>query len=247
MFLSHANSLPAGEPISACPDDAASACQFRKSAIILPHQIVVSALAKDDARRRAAEALISRRYQAQFGISIEVDYPLLLTLAKRSGEVLAAVGLRCASDGPLFLEQYLDRPIELELARHGLGTPRRERIVELGSLASVSNSASLYLVAAMAAYMEAARYGVATVTGTRRLRRLFSLFDFNITNLATARQVRLADQRADWGSYYHDDPWVLAGAVRQCFEAAILRAGPLSTPARRAVLDEIVAQIGKRI
>ncbi|MFO0990677.1 MAG: thermostable hemolysin [Hyphomicrobiales bacterium] len=247
MFLSHTNSLPTGETLSVCRGDAASACQLGKSAIILPHQIVVSALAKDDDKRRAAEALINRRYQAQFGIGIEVDYPLLLTLAKRSGEVLAAVGLRCAADGPLFLEQYLDRPIELELARHGLGTHRREKIVELGSLASVSNSASLYLVAAMAAYMEARRYRVATVTGTRRLRRLFSLFDFKIKTLAAARQERLADQRTDWGSYYNDDPWVLAGTVRQCFEAAILRAESLSTPARRAVLDEIVAQVGERI
>lgn len=246
MFHSHANSLATGEILSVCRGDAVSACQFGESAKILPHKIVVSVLTRNDDKRGAAEALINRRYQAQFGISIEVDYPLLLTLAKRSGEVLAAVGLRCAADGPLFLEQYLERPIELELERHGFGAHRREKIVELGSLASVSNSASLFLVAAMAAYMESGRYGVAAVTGTRRLRRLFSLFDFKITALAAARQEKLADQRTDWGSYYRDDPWVLAGAVRQCFEAAILRAGSLCTPARRAVLDEIVAQVGER-
>lgn len=219
------------------------ACWTKTGTVIVPNEIVVSVLEKHDEERRAAETLINKRYREQFGVSVEVNYPLLLALTKKSGEVLSAVGLRCAADSPLFLEQYLDHPIEFDLERHHLGRHRREQIAELGSFASVSNSASLYLVAAMTAYMETQRYKVVTVTGTQRLRRLFSVFEFELTTLVAARKERLVDQWIDWGSYYDDDPQVLAGNVRQCFEAAVLRARALCTPARWSVLDRIVAQV----
>ena len=205
--------------------------------------MVVSLLKRDAASRRRAEAFIADRYEAQFGARIAVSYPLLLCLTSTSGEMLAAVGLRCAGDGPLFLEQYLDQPIDLALGACWPGPHRRDRIVELGSLASVNNGASLYLVAAMAAYMEVRGFEVATVTGTRRLRRLFELFDFNFVTLGSARRDRLIDASANWGSYYDDDPQILAGQVRQCFEAAVLRARVLSAPSRGATLDGIISQV----
>ncbi len=196
---------------------------------------------------RAAQDLIATRYAQQFGVRLVPHYPRFLALqcpgGDIGGDILSAVGIRSAADGPLFLEQYLDQPVQDVLVQRGLGRHGRSRIVELGSLASTSNCASLYLIAAMAAYMQQKGHAVATVTGTRRLRRIFSLFDFNLTSLCAARRERLIDPRQDWGSYYEDDPQVLAAPVRHCFDAAVLQATALNTSKRSGMLDSIVRQV----
>ncbi|MFT3673674.1 thermostable hemolysin [Aestuariivirga sp.] len=203
----------------------------------------VRLLTADDKDRRAAQDLIARRYEEQFGVRIVPDYPQFLTLQSGTGGLLSAVGIRRAADAPLFLEQYLDQPVEDVLAGAGLGRHPRSAIVELGSLASLSNRASLYLIAAMAAYMQQKGFAVATVTGTRRLRRIFSLFDLDLSTLAAARAERLTGPTRNWGSYYDDDPQVLAAPVAHCFEAAVLNATALNVSKRSGVLDSIVAQV----
>lgn len=208
-----------------------------------PDALQVRLLAPDDKDRRSAQDLIARRYEEQFGVRIVPDYPQFLTLQNRSGDIQSAVGIRRAADAPLFLEQYLDQPVEEALAVAGLGRHPRSAIVELGSLASLSNRASLYLIAAMAAYMQQKGFAVATVTGTRRLRRIFSLFDLDLSTLAAARAERLTGPARDWGSYYDDDPQVLAAPVAHCFEAAVLKATALNVSKRSGVLDSIVAQV----
>lgn len=208
-------------------------------------KLLVVALKKTDPGRLAAERLIADQYKAHFGIEIAVDYPVLFSLQQQSGEMISTVGIRCAGDGPLFLEQYLNRSIEQELERGGLGRHQRHSVVELGSLASVNRRASLYLISAMAAYMHAKDYAVATVTGTERLRRMFSLFELDLTKLASASRSQLKNPDADWGTYYDDDPQVLAASVPHCFDAAVINARESKLVNRSGTLEQILSQVQK--
>jgi hypothetical protein len=231
------------EDLFLSPLQALQEARLQKRAPAAANDIAVKLFDATHAGYRAAQDLIATRYAQQFGVRLVPHYPHFLALQTLGGDILSAVGIRSAADAPLFLEQYLDQPVEDVLVQRGLGRHARGRIVELGSLASNSNRASLYLIAAMAAYMQQKGYAVATVTGTRRLRRIFSLFDFNLTTLCAARRERLNDPRQDWGSYYEDDPQVLAAPVQHCFDAAVLQATALNASKRSGMLDSIVRQV----
>jgi len=191
---------------------------------------------------QAARRFIEARYHEIFGSQAGVRYPNLLGLSDERGRLIAAVGIRRASDGPLFLEHYLHAPAETVIAAatgHGTG---RSGIVELGSFAARSSRAATYLVIAMAAYMQHQGYSHALVTSTGRLRRLFSLFDFDLSCLGEAHKDDLPDHGTNWGHYYDDAPRVLAGAVPHCY-AAVLRERDRQTNAtRRGIIDNLIAQ-----
>src|SRR5688500_5530748 len=79
---------------------------------------------------------IRNRYAAVHGARPS-DFPAFLSRMRSPG-VGAALGYRRASAGPLFLEAYLDEPIEDAVGRHLGASVSRDRIVEVGSLAANS-------------------------------------------------------------------------------------------------------------
>jgi Thermostable hemolysin len=174
-----------------------------------------------DPRRGEAEALIEAAYRRCYGGAVSGHFPNLMALRNGSGAVVAAAGFRWARSEPLFLEQYLDVPIDEAVARIG---PRhdREGIVEIGSLATDGGGASAALFAALAKHLEAEGATFAAATATRRLRRLFTLVNFETSQIAVADRTRLGGAADIWGAYYEHDPVVVGGGVGVC--AARLRA-----------------------
>src|SRR5512138_982844 len=83
------------------------------------------------ADRASVEAFISQRFAESFGSRIEAFMPRLFSVRSRDGEIRGAFGLRSAHC-KLFLEQYLDAPIEQVIAAR-TGTPvGRRPIIEVG-------------------------------------------------------------------------------------------------------------------
>jgi hypothetical protein len=77
--------------------------------------------------------------------------PELIALFDAGGQILAAVGFRSADGENLFLEHYLDTPVEHAIACHSTrALPQREGIVEIGNLASIDRGASRKLFAVLA-------------------------------------------------------------------------------------------------
>lgn len=105
---------------------------------------IIPAFAND---RAEVEKFITDIYAQAYDASIAVHYPILMSVRNAQGKILAATGFRSAACEKLFLENYLDAPIEA-LA----GVPR-EKIVEVGNLASNGGGASLFLFAAISAYL----------------------------------------------------------------------------------------------
>jgi hypothetical protein len=87
----------------------------------------------DDPGRSEVEAFIRRIYADRYGAELECFAPVLVSLCDEDG-LVAAAGYRDASRGRLFLERYLDAPVESLLATQAGAAPRRGGIVEVGHL-----------------------------------------------------------------------------------------------------------------
>ncbi len=132
-------------------------------------------------------------------------------LASRSGAVL---GYRRAGDEALFLEAYLDEPIEDLIAPIYGRRVRREAIIEIGNLASTNAMAMIELWGAAANDLGASGE-IVVATLTRSLRAMFRRIGIVIHELCPAGEGRVAGLGSDWGSYYAQDPYVCAGEIRQ--------------------------------
>lgn len=81
------------------------------------------------------ERFIYRMFARRFGARVQRIASALVWLGgPDSGDIVAAAGSRSAKDGGLFLERYLDRPIEQCLADPGQPVVSRAGIVEVGYL-----------------------------------------------------------------------------------------------------------------
>lgn len=182
--------------------------------------------------RRRVEAYIEATYAEAFNGRIRAHYPTLMSVQDAEGQIHAAVGFRLAGEEPLFLERYLDDPIEVALGQAtGLATARAG-VAEIGNLASQSAGASLFLFMAMARHLRQLGCDHAVATATRQLRRTFARVGFPIRRLTTADPARLGPEAGDWGGYYDRDPEVLAGAIAPALEplAHLLLVEPPAIP-----------------
>ncbi len=175
--------------------------------------VEIRVVTRGHAERRLIEAFIEDVYRRSHDASITTHYPTLLSLHGAGGDVLAAVGLRSAARDRLFLEQYLQSPVEDAIAA-ATGRPiGRAEIAEIGSLASLGNGASVFLVIAAATFLDTRRFSYAVVTANDAMRRIICTFGFDHTVLGAARGEALADGGRNWGSYYGCGPQMLAGPV----------------------------------
>ena len=175
--------------------------------------VEIRVVTQGHADRLYIEAFIEDVYRRSHGASVTTHYPTLLSLHGAGGDVLAAVGLRSAARGRLFLEQYLQGPVEDAIAA-ATGRPiGRAEIAEVGSLASLGNGASVFLVIAAATFLDTRRFSYAVVTANDAMQRIIRTFGFAHTVLGAAHGEALADGGRNWGSYYSCGPQMLAGPV----------------------------------
>lgn len=203
--------------------------RVRRFTTIEPRVISIHHLLRPE--RVRVEAFLDRAYARAFGGRIRSHYPTLMSLQDRAGRIHAAAGFRLAGQGQLFLEQYLDSPVEQALAPDRAGVARRDQIAEIGNLASDSRGASVFLFLALARHLDRQGCTHAVATATRQLRRSFARVGFATRRLAAADPRRLAETAADWGSYYQCDPEVHAGAIAPALPAlaSLLLAEPAPT------------------
>ena len=157
--------------------------------------------------RQDVENFIKATYEKNYNAEIRVDYPFLMSVHNEAGDILAALGFRYAEATPLFLEHYIDRPIE-----NILGCPRDE-IVEIGNLASAGQGALNLLFAALASYLKNRDICYAVITGTDALHRHFKKMGFNPSKICDADISSVQGDGQSWGSYYDTQPRVLAGSL----------------------------------
>ena len=166
--------------------------------------------------REKVEAFIRDIYGKAYHADIGIHYPTLMSVRTESGQILAATGFRYAVEEPLFLEQYLGQPVEQRLTRQYGQTIPRTAIVEIGNLASSGGGASVYLFAALSAYLYTRGIRYATITGTHTLRDRLQKLGLGPQELCAADPLLLPEaERECWGSYYEQRPQVLSGSVAE--------------------------------
>jgi len=178
-------------------------------------------------RRKDVESFITQRFLEVHGARISCFMPELLALFDGQGQVLAAVGIRAADTQRLFLEYYLDSPVEQVIVERSGVFDERSVIVEIGNLASRDRSASHALFTILARRLLEQQYEWAVFTGCSALQRMFATLGIETLTLGRALQARLPQDQQTWGGYYEDNPQVVAGRVscgRRVFESLVAAA-----------------------
>lgn len=166
--------------------------------------------------RTEAEAFVADAFADAYDARIDHFMPALLTLRNDAGALLAVLGLRRPDVDPLFLECYLDEPVEACLQRHTDQPVSRKDLVEVGNFAVGAAGGGRWLITALTAYLYSAQLRWAVFTCGPRLQNAFRRLGVELVDLAPADPLCLAPaERSAWGSYYAQQPRVMAANVAQ--------------------------------
>jgi hypothetical protein len=185
------------------------------------------------ARRASVEDYVRDSFRRFYAAEVRQFMPVLMGLRDDAGQILGALGLRAAAAEPLFLEHYLDRPIEQTLSASTGRPVDRTAIMEVGNLAVSASGGSYWLIAALTAYLHALGVQWVVFTIGPYLRNAFARLGLSPIDLGPAHADRLPPaERGAWGSYYRQRPRVMAGEVACGYRALLQIAGP-GSPAQQ--------------
>ncbi len=119
--------------------------------------------------------------------------------------------LRGADGRALYLEQYLDQPVEAAIAAATGHSVERSHVVEVGNLAGANCRTAVRMVALLPGQLMAGGYRWIVFTATSAVREILLGFGAPLVELARAEGARIATGADDWGRYYESDPRVFAG------------------------------------
>ncbi len=171
----------------------------------------LAATPKGDPQRGELESYVREAFARKHSADVQTFMPTLLSFRDASAALCGVVGLRPAADSSLYLERYLDTPVETALSAATGSTVRRDQIVEVGNLAGRNCRAAMRMVAQLPAYLLAQEFRWITFTATSTVRELLLGFGAPLVELARAEHARVAGGRDQWGTYYETDPRVFAG------------------------------------
>jgi hypothetical protein len=162
--------------------------------------------------RVALESYVGQQFLRAYDARVTEFLPDLLSM-ECQGSFSAAAGIRPARDAELFVERYLDDPVQDVLSELIGSRLSRYGIVEIGNLAATHRGATLLFFVIQAAILSAARYDWAIFAATRQVRKIVDKLQFVTFDLGTADPARLGPEAASWGSYYDTDPRVVVADV----------------------------------
>jgi hypothetical protein len=158
------------------------------------------------ASRDSLQHFIQTGFDKHYGAAVAHFMPHLAGV-HRHGAWQAVLGLRFAGSEPLFIEQYLDAPIEQVLAARGLSATRQD-IAEIGHLFAESRPALMQLFLLIAQGLHQLKMSTLVFTATRDVRVLLKRHGIELLPLSPADPARLGDKAAAWGRYYDTCPEV---------------------------------------
>ncbi len=167
--------------------------------------------------RPEVEKFIQRIFRQAYGANVRNFMPKILCLRDTQRHLRAVAGMRYAEKEDLFLERYLDKPVEDVIASHAGVAVFRHGIVEIGNLAVEDPLYTRLLMAVLGRYFYS--------TDAEWL--VFSALPVVINAVARMKHSMLVlgnasldcippEERADWGSYYQHRPKVVALRRHNC-------------------------------
>lgn len=170
-----------------------------------------------DPHRSAYESFIQERFRKAHGAQIRQFMPELFGVSDTNGALCAVAGVRQAGNGPLFLEQYLDAPLQILLSSPDEEPLKRSAIVEVGNLAASDTGSARLSIIAITYLLAMGGLEWVAFTGGIGLVNSFHRLGLKPHTLGPADPMRLGEERHAWGSYYQSQPHVHVGNIRAGF------------------------------
>ena len=168
----------------------------------LPVALPASGAAGKHRQQRKLEQYIHAVFSRAYAADVHHFLPLLVGIREPGGEYIAAAGLQPAAMNTLYLENYLDRPIDEILSDRMQLNINRGQIIEAGNLAVTNRGGARHLITALLAYLYHAGYQWAVFTAVPLLINNFRKLGLPLTKLADADPRRLGAEAVHWGRYY---------------------------------------------
>lgn len=165
-------------------------------------------------QRPEVECYIRDKFLRSYSAEIVHFLPQLLSM-RCAGHLTGAAGIAIADRQPhLFLEHYLDVPIEAELGRLGLPHARRAEIAEIGNLVATTTGSSRVVFIVLASLLHRLGLHWMVFTATGPLFATLQRLGFSLHRICPAEVARLpASAQGNWGTYYEQRPEVVAGQL----------------------------------
>ncbi|WP_219059935.1 thermostable hemolysin [Pseudomonas sp. UMAB-08] len=181
-----------------------------------PDMSLVRAL-PGEPKRSEFEAYIQQRFHLAHGAEIRQFMPELFGLSNSAGGLSAVAGVRLAASGPLFLEHYLDEPIEPLICAAADRPVDRIGIVEVGNLAASDTGSARLSIITLTWLLAMGGLEWVAFTGNVGLVNSFHRLGLRPVTLCAADPQRLGEEQHAWGSYYQSQPSVHVGNIRAGF------------------------------
>lgn len=179
-----------------------------------PPRPVLERFPRGAAGRAELEAFIAAAFLESYGAHIDHFSDTLVGYRDATGAWAAALGYSLAADGPVFLEQYLDGPIEGEIGARLERPLARAEIVEVGNLAASHPGAARALIIGTTTLLHDMGLHVVAFTATTSLLNSFGRLQLRPQVLAPADPARLPGGGRHWGTYYATHPQVMFGDIQ---------------------------------
>lgn len=185
--------------------------EFAKTRRYQVNEITAHTVTKEAACRREVEAFIHAVFKVSYGANITAFMPTLVALRDSNGVLMAAFGIRSAAQEALFLEQYLDRPIE-QLLTEKLGKNiTRNQVTCIGNLAVSNPRNAGVLIAHIIQHSLDIGIEWCVATAHHSLQNGLIKSGRDVYPLHIADKALLPpEQQSIWGSYYDNLPQVIA-------------------------------------
>jgi len=177
--------------------------------------------------RATLENYIAVRYARHHRASIEHFMPNLLVL-EEGLQTRAALGLNSARNQALFLECYLDKPVEQAISQQLCTPVDRSKVIEIGNLAASQKAGSHLLFTLLSALLDQAGYRWIVFTATPCVQTMVENMGFSLQAISDAK-AECINASENWGSYYETRPQVMVGCIDDAMRKAL-------SPAMRAEL-----------
>ncbi len=170
-----------------------------------------------DPSANSAKNFVREDFMSHYNAHISEFMPNLVSIINKNKKVRAVVGYRGADECNLFLEQYLDQPIENIISDYSEFEVTRNQIVEVGNLACAANGYARLVIIRLTEMLYNSGFRWVTFTATQSLYNSFLRLGLTPHAIAPADPTRLLNSDDDWGSYYDNSPQVMFGSIEWGF------------------------------
>lgn len=166
---------------------------------------------RDASDRAEIEQFIANIFYQACGAKVRFFLPTLMSLRDLDGKLIAACGIRSAGTERLFLENYMDQPVESLLSERTGSTVLRNDIVEIGNYSVAEMGMSRLLISAIFDQLHATSKQWAVFTAVQLVRNALIKQNIFPKILCDAGIECLPDEeQSEWGDYYEQNPQVMA-------------------------------------